>query len=262
MSPGKSLGDIWGAEYQSTNTSILTFREFKTNQIPWDLREHDRAVLAPGYGSQWICLTTRQGWRYRGWGLILGGDTLTMWHLHRDALMWPQYVFLEWDDILSQIALFPIAQTLPELLRTWIGEKEVHLREKLRLYRSNVKIINLSKVKPDIQCLASFIIIPFHRPQMTLVLKNSSHLSKTLFLKYPYDTFQWTQNLITNHATKKCGEWVSVHPVSPDPCCLQLLSTCESIQECRVTASSTASCLSKVTFSYTADSFQRKKQRG
>ena len=27
----------------------------------------------------------------------------------------------------------------------------------------------LSKAKPDIQCLASFIIIPFHRPKITLV---------------------------------------------------------------------------------------------
>ena len=34
----------------------------------------------------------------------------------------------------------------------------------------------------------------------------------------------------------------------PDPCCLQLLSPCRSIQECRATAALTASCLSKVTF--------------
>lgn len=48
--------------------------------------------------------------------LIPVGDILTMWHLHRDALTWPQYVFSEWDDILSQIALFLIAQVLPQTL--------------------------------------------------------------------------------------------------------------------------------------------------
>lgn len=73
-------------------------------------------------------------------------------------------------------------------------------------------------------------------------------MSKTLFLKYPYGIlFNEHRISLQNHAIKRCGECqCTLSP--PDPCCLQLLSTCRSIQECRVTAAPTASCLSKVTF--------------
>ena len=152
--------------------SMLKFRELVTNQIAWNLGEHDPGqVSALAMGRQWHCLTSQTGLGSTMATLIPGGDTLTMWHLHRDALTWPHYVSSKWDDISSQTALIPIVQTLPKLEYNLILRKTGSSQRETGVAQKQCKNNQfLRKVKPDIQCLTSFVIIPsLHRPQRAFV---------------------------------------------------------------------------------------------
>lgn len=142
-----------------------------------------------------------------------------MWHLHRDALTWPQHVFSEWDDISSQTVLLPIAQPTPANSNiTWFWEKEGHLRENLRLFRRNVKIIVKGGQTRHSVFTSFVIILSSQRPQIVFSLRNRSHLTKILFLDHPnWMLFNECWNQLQNCATKRCRVWLSVQCVLTQP---------------------------------------------